>query len=102
MFNKYFGEKFPFEILGPWLPGSSGTRLGQQLVTASHASVRLRDWIDEEARTWREDRVRAALSQEEAEVVLQIPIPMEQSHDTLIWPFERGGSVTVRFAYHFI
>lgn len=62
----------------------------------------LADWIDQDTREWKEDVVRAALDESEAQWVMTVPIPIQTRYDELRWPFDRKGKVTARSAYHFL
>lgn len=42
------------------------------------------------------------MSNEEAQMVINVPIPMVLRADELRWPFDRGGKVTTKSAYHCI
>lgn len=89
-------------FVDPWLSGRYAQRLGLHPITQAQASCRLEDWIDHDAKAWKESIVRAALSREEAKAVLQITVPRDHRGDQLIWPFEKDGLVTVRSAYHYV
>lgn len=77
-------------FMDPWIPGHSNTRLGQHPVTATQASTTVAEWIVDSV--WDEGAVRAAISDDEAEVVLKIPIPIQHRRDEMRWPFEKGGT----------
>lgn len=46
--------------------------------------------------------MRASVSNEQPQIILNIPIPAEPRDDELRCPFERGGKVTAKSTYHFI
>lgn len=83
-----------------WIPGNYETRLGTHQVTEAQAQFRLAEWINHDTKAWDEKKVRRALSQEEADIIYAIPIPMFNMQDVLRWPHAREGGVTVRTTYH--
>lgn len=58
--------------------------------------------MDPQLKVWREDKIRAAVSEEEADLILSVPIPLAYRADGLCWPHERSGKISARSAYHFI
>lgn len=83
-----------------WIPRRYDSRLGTHPVTHAQANMKLADWIDPRTKELREDEVKAALTQLEAQLVLAVPIPIIVSQDELRWPHERQGRVMVRSDYH--
>lgn len=49
-------------------------------------------------RTWREDNIRQVLPPNEAEQVLNVPIPQIPREDVLRWSFTKDGGVLVKSA----
>lgn len=46
--------------------------------------------------------VRESLRQRDASYVINIPIPLEDQDDKLIWPFRQDGRMSVQTAYHVV
>lgn len=67
-----------------------------------NANAVLEEWINQTDRSWKAVVVRGVVSEEEAQQVLQVQIPLIQRPDALRWPFEKQGRLTARSAYHFI
>lgn len=88
--------------MDPWIPNHYDLRIGEQPVTKAKAQTRVDDWIDPENRTWKADVVRNEVSGEEAQLILNVLIPTEHKEDEMMWPFERGGRISSKSAYHFI
>lgn len=74
-----------------WIPGHYDTRLGSQPMTDHQANTYLEEWIDQTGRTWKENSVRGAVSEQEAQQVLSVPIPLLPKSDELKWPHEKQG-----------
>lgn len=74
-----------------WIPGHYDTRLGSQPITDHQANTYLEEWIDQTGRTWKENSVRGAVSEQEAQQVLSVPIPLLPKSDELKWPHEKQG-----------
>lgn len=85
-----------------WIPGHYDSRIGLHPITDHQANTYLEEWIDQSGRAWKEDSVRGAVSDQEAQQVLSVPIPMLPKLDELKWPFEKQGTVSARSAYHLI
>lgn len=71
-------------------------------VTRVQAETRLADWMQSNPKEWNVRVIANAIPSSQLAQVLAVPIPMVSCQDTLKWPFERGGKITVRSAYHFI
>lgn len=86
----------------PWTPLLNGQLLRPRGGTAANGNEKVVDWIDPLSRAWREDVIRASVHQTDAEVVLNIHIPMNHTTDVFRWLNTSDGRITVRSAYHTI
>lgn len=77
-----------------WIPGHYETRLEDHPVTEVQVKTRIGDWIDTNTKTWNEEVIRTVVLDDEANKMLNVPIPLISRADELRWPFERGGKVT--------
>lgn len=83
-----------------WIPGRYETRLVNHPIIQDQANTTLEEWIDLVSKNWLVAKVRDAVNEEEAHSILPVPIPLVRREDQLRWPYERGGRITVRSAYH--
>lgn len=86
-------------FMDAWIPGRYDSRLGSRPVTQSQAMLRLEEWINPVIKELVVTKVRESVSEEEAELVLSVLIPLTNRQDQLRWPFERGWSITVRSTF---
>lgn len=59
-----------------WVPGFYDHKLGLHPITDHQANTFLAEWIDQEGRSWKEQTVREAVSDQETDKVLSITIPL--------------------------
>lgn len=85
-----------------WIPGHYETRLRDQPVREVHEKTRVVELIDTGTKTWKDEVVRGAVSNEEALKVLNVPISMISRAYEMRWPYERGRKVTTRSFYRCI
>lgn len=69
-----------------WIPGHYDSWIGHHPVTETQANLALEEWIDQSFRAWDEGKVRAAVTEEEAQRILRVPIPVLSKPDELRWP----------------
>ncbi|KAK4422990.1 hypothetical protein Salat_1881600 [Sesamum alatum] len=62
--------------------------------------MRVSDLIDKEQCCWDLNKVRACLEQEDAKMVLSIPLPTGNVADKLIWHFNSNDKFSVKSAHH--
>lgn len=83
-----------------WIPGRYDIRLGSHPITQDQANTFLEDWIDPGLRDSVAPVFSNAVSIDELQAILVVPIPLVPRQDQLRWPYERGGCISVRSAYH--
>lgn len=71
----------PYTDVG--IPGYYGTRIGSHLVTEIQANTALEEWIDPTARAWNEAKVRATVTDVEAQRIHRVPIPVQSKPDKM-------------------
>lgn len=94
------GNGFSINIWGDrWLPTPlTYTVQSPPMLGGQHRVVG--DLIDQSRGVWKEDLIRAFFSQEEAEVILNIPLSPFLPPNQLIWKDTKDGKFSVRSAYH--
>lgn len=64
------------------------------------AVARVKDLIDQNTKWWNRSLISTTFLEEEAKVILNIPLSPLQPRDRLIWRCTTTGEFTVRSAYH--
>lgn len=76
-------EKTIRVFMDPYIPCRYKIRLGDHLVTKTQSNTRMEEWIKPVDRTWKESTVKASVSNEDAQIILNILIPTEPWGDKL-------------------
>ncbi|XP_040987788.1 uncharacterized protein LOC121235507 [Juglans microcarpa x Juglans regia] len=82
-----------------WLPKTM-TGCVQTPVNGINADARVRVLINEVGVGWKLDLVSQVFDEEEADLILSLPISPMGAEDRLIWDLTKDGKYTVRSAYH--
>lgn len=81
----------------PWLPRGGSTRQ-PSTCRGQHLLTRVSELIDPDTSTWDAGLVRQTFCEEDAKVILEIPI-CDQVDDFIAWHFDAKGIFSVRSAY---
>ncbi|XP_058787163.1 uncharacterized protein LOC131661587 [Vicia villosa] len=82
-----------------WIPGNNGFKL---LYGANNLkeNARVCDLIDRDLGGWKKEVIREKFSQEEAKMIVSIPLSRIPTDDKIIWHFEKNGEYSFKTAYH--
>lgn len=84
----------------PWLRGKQNFHVEDHHLNGNRTE-KVSHYFRPDTKEWDEGRVRQAFSNTDAEVVLQVRIPQNNSRDRLAWTETSDGCYTVKSGYHF-
>lgn len=80
----------------PWIPKEGSCK--PTITQRSIAQATVAQLIDNQGR-WKEELIRTNFMEEDAEIILNIPINSSPREDTVIWQKDSKGLFSVRSAY---
>lgn len=88
----------------PWIAQKSGYRSSARIEPATSsrdvpAEPRVAEFITDEG-TWNIQRVRKMIDEDDAELILSMPVYHNRTEDKFIWPHSRSGEPSARSVYH--
>lgn len=94
------GEWAQYSYMGDrWIPMPSTLSI-RSLVRLLDKNSKVKELIDENNRSWKEDVVHEIFSKDEVELICYIPICLTSLQDRRIWAHTKNGLFSVRIAYH--
>lgn len=81
----------------PWIPRTNGFK--PRIIADFAKDFHVSEFINRCSSSWKEDLVRQAFNQEDAEHILGIPLPRYDMEDSLIWNFSNVGNYSVKSGY---
>ncbi|KAF7154602.1 hypothetical protein RHSIM_Rhsim01G0174200 [Rhododendron simsii] len=82
----------------PWLPKPPAFKVSPSSVRSSTVTY-VSDLIDDSTKTWKTQLVKESFNEEEATIILSLPISTTQRRDRKVWHYSPNGVFTVKSAY---
>ena len=84
-----------------WIPRKQAPQVLSP-ICETLAEARVKILIDSELRQWNHGMVEGIFVQEEAELIKNLPLPIETCEDSLFWPFTHNGVYNSKSGYWFL